>query len=99
MAKPNTRLETITPKFVEYMPKVKEHGILYVSYKYSLAIQLCACGCGHEVVTPISRQEWSLIEMQFLDKGPEISLHPSIGNFQFPCKSHYYITKNKVRWL
>ena len=25
------------------------------------------------------------------------SLNPSIGNWNFPCKSHYFITKNKIR--
>ena len=28
--------------------------------------------------------------------GETVSLSPSIGNFQFPCKSHYWIRENRV---
>jgi hypothetical protein len=27
-----------------------------------------------------------------------VSLDPSIGNWSFPCRSHYWIRNNKVRW-
>lgn len=27
-----------------------------------------------------------------------VSLAPSIGNWSFACKSHYWITGNEVRW-
>lgn len=30
--------------------------------------------------------------------GETITLYPSIGNWSFPCQSHYWITNNKVRW-
>jgi hypothetical protein len=25
-------------------------------------------------------------------------LHPSIGNWSFPCQSHYWIRNNRVEW-
>ena len=27
-----------------------------------------------------------------------VSLHPSIGNWSFPCRSHYWIRGNRVVW-
>lgn len=51
------------------------------------------CGCGNKVVTPLSPTEW---ELTF--DGKNVSLNPSIGNWNFECKSHYWITKNKVRF-
>lgn len=84
-------------QFVEYMPNDIMHGILYISMKYSVAIHLCACGCGEKVVTPFSSSDW-----QLKYDGESISLYPSIGNWDFPCQSHYWIKKNNVvhaeRW-
>ena len=41
----------------------------------------------------------SIYEAWILDKeGALLSLSPSIGNFSFPCKSHYFIKKNCVQW-
>jgi hypothetical protein len=37
---------------------------------------------------------WDLIEKDGL-----VSLHPSIGNYQIPCKTHYIIRDNEVIWL
>lgn len=28
-----------------------------------------------------------------------VTLRPSVGSFNLPCKSHYYITDDKVEWL
>jgi hypothetical protein len=30
--------------------------------------------------------------------GQSISLQPSIGNWSFPCQSHYWIHRNQIRW-
>lgn len=88
------RRQTLTVRYVEYMPQNLEEGILYISEKYSTAIHLCACGCGERVVTPLGADDWHI------DKSSDgITLRPSVGNFQFPCRSHYFITNNKVEWL
>lgn len=81
------------PTFVKYIPEDMEEGILYISMEYATASHLCACGCGEKVVTPISPKFW---QMYF--NGKEISLTPSIGNYEFPCQSHYFINHNKVEW-
>lgn len=79
-------------EFVENVPENFDEGILYISTKYASAIHKCCCGCGNEVVTPLSPVGWSLIF-----DGDTVSLEPSIGNWNFACRSHYWITRNKVR--
>jgi Family of unknown function (DUF6527) len=85
-------MKTIQHKFVEFIPDVIEEGILYVSIDYCTAIHKCICGCGNEVVTPLSPTDW---EVTF--DGKTISLSPSIGNWNFECKSHYWIIKSRIR--
>ena len=73
------------------MPDKLEDGILYISYEFETAIHLCACGCGEKTVTQIRNGEWSL---KMENNKP--TLTPSIGNFQIPCRSHYFITNGMV---
>lgn len=80
-------------KFVDKIPDLLDDKILYVSMEFETVIHRCACGCGNEVVTPLSPADWSLIF-----NGETISLEPSIGNWSLDCKSHYWITNNKVKW-
>jgi len=79
-------------RFVEFIPEILEDGVLYVSMEYCTAIHKCVCGCGNKVVTPISPTGWQL---KF--DGKSISLTPSIGNWNFDCQSHYWITKNEIQ--
>ncbi len=88
------KVDTFAPVFVEYAPAHLEPGLLYISMRYHTVLHLCACGCGEEVVTPLDPDEW-----QLSFDGETVSLYPSIGNYRFPCHSHYFITKNKVRWV
>ena len=87
------KIAKLTPRFVEFIPEVIEEGILYVSMEYATVIHKCCCGCGNEVVTPLSPTDWKLIF-----DGRAITLDPSIGNWGFPCQSHYWIRGNSVRW-
>ena len=84
---------TLTHKFVENIPKELEDGVVYVSISFETVIHRCCCGCGNEVVTPLSPTDWSITF-----DGETITLDPSIGNWSFECKSHYFIRKNKVVW-
>jgi hypothetical protein len=88
-----TRLTLLAPEFVEYVPPDLSDGVLYISIPYRTAVHRCACGCGNKVVTPISPADWQL----FYD-GDAVSLTPSIGNWGFPCRSHYWIDANEVQW-
>lgn len=84
-------MKTIQHKFVEFIPNSPEQGILYISIEYRTAVHLCVCGCGNKVVTPISPTDW---EIRF--NGKAVSLYPSIGNWSFECKTHYFITQNEI---
>ena len=78
-------------QFVGYIPETLEPGKLYISLEYATAIHKCCCGCGKEVVTPFSPQDWKMIF-----DGESVSLSPSIGNWKFPCRSHYFIREGCV---
>lgn len=78
-------------KFVEFIPEQLEDGVLYISLTYCTAIHKCVCGCNNEVVTPFSPTDW---KMTF--DGKTISLSPSIGNWNFDCKSHYWVRNNEI---
>lgn len=78
-------------RFVEFIPQNVEDGILYISIEYCTAIHKCVCGCGNEVVTPISPSDWKLTF-----NGKSVSLYPSIGNWNFDCQSHYWIKNNQI---
>lgn len=79
-------------EFVEFIPDDLKEGTIYVSIKFATAVHMCCCGCGKEVVTPLSPTDWKLIF-----DGKTISLDPSIGNWSFECQSHYWIRNNRVR--
>lgn len=90
------RLTSIRPVFCDLIPEEVEHGVLYISEKYEIAIHLCACGCGMKAVTPIRSSEWTLTKNE-----NSVSLSPSIGNFTWErpnYHAHYFITNNQVRW-
>jgi len=78
---------------VHYMPKELRPGVLYVSEAFSAAAHLCACGCGAKIRTPLGPTEWSITETK---SGP--TLYPSIGNWQQPCQSHYWIRRGEIQW-
>lgn len=87
------KLVTITPQFVELMPPEIQEGVIYISEKYATAIHKCCCGCGMKVVTALSPARWQLRR-----EGNLVALYPSIGNWDFPCRSHYWIRRNRVIW-
>jgi hypothetical protein len=84
----HTRLEH---RFIEQLPERLEAGVLYISMKYATAAHNCCCGCGEEVVTPFTPTDW---KMTF--NGETVSLSPSIGNWNFACRSHYFIQKGQI---
>lgn len=85
-------IETLNVEFVELIPATLTPQTLYVSMRYTTTVHLCACGCGNKVVAPLSPAEW-----QLSFDGDTISLTPSIGNWEFPCRSHYWITDSSIR--
>lgn len=88
-----TATKEVTPKFVEFIPKELEEGIIYVSGEYAATAHKCACGCGVKVVLPLHPTDWWL---KF--DGKYITMRPSVGNWGYPCRSHYQITANRIEW-
>src|SRR5882762_2427885 len=84
----------IAHEFVEFIPDELKERTLYVSVAYCTAVHRCCCGCGREVVTPLSPTSW-----QLMFDGKNVSLRPSIGSWSLPCQSHYFITNSKVVWV
>lgn len=82
-------------KFIEYIPSPEQQneGVVYISIKYNTAVHKCFCGCEQQVVTPLTPTDWKLTY-----DGETISIYPSIGNWSYDCRSHYWITKGKVIW-
>lgn len=80
-------------EFVRHIPEELEDGTLYISIDFATAAHKCFCGCGNEVVTPFSPTQWALIF-----EGVSVSLRPSVGNWSYDCKSHYWIHRNRVVW-
>lgn len=89
----HNHMNSLVPEFIEFLPMNLEDGKLYISMKYCTAVHLCACGCGERVVTPLQPNGWKL------SFDGLVTLRPSIGNFEYPCMSHYFITDNEIQWL
>lgn len=87
------RLDHLQHEFVDNIPDELEDGRIYVSIRYRTVMHRCCCGCGFEVVTPLAPTEWSVTF-----DGDSISLSPSVGNWSFPCQSHYWIRRGHVKW-
>lgn len=85
------RHKTLDHRFVDSFPDALVPGILYVSFEYGSAAHSCCCGCGEEVVTPLTPTDWNITY-----DGETITLHPSVGSWTLPCRSHYVIRRNKV---
>ena len=78
---------------VHRVPAELEEGILYVCLDCDVVVHKCACGCGEKVVLPLSPEHWKLTY------DGEVTLSPSIGNYQYECKSHYFIRNGNVVWV
>lgn len=84
---------SLSCEFVRAIPENLAEQTLYISMDYATAAHKCCCGCGKEVITPLSPTDWKLKY-----DGVSVSLTPSIGNWSFPCRSHYWIERSRVKW-
>lgn len=87
------KAKSLTPLFTESIPASPEPGNLHISMQYETAVHLCACGCGTKVVTPLGPHDWTLTF------DGTVSLHPSVGNGQQSCRSHYLVRNDRIDWL
>lgn len=83
----------IRHEIVKSFPDNLEGNVLYISLEYASMAHKCFCGCGEEVTTPLSPTDWKV-----LFDGVNVSVYPSIGNWNLKCKSHYWIKENKISW-
>ena len=88
-----TRQSSVEFEFVDYIPEQLEEGVVYIAPDFGAVMHLCCDGCGERVSTPLHPGQWTLTF-----DGETISLKPSIGNWELPCKSHYFIRHNRVVW-
>ena len=87
-------IEHVSHRFVTSVPDDVEPGVLYVSIEYDTTIHLCACGCRNQVVLPLHPTAWRVTY-----DGESVSMSPSVGNWSFPCRSHYWIERGRIRWV
>lgn len=87
------KIYEIKKEFVRRVPAELEEGVLYVCLDCDVVVHKCACGCGEKVVLPLSPEHWKL------SYDGEVTLSPSIGNYQYDCKSHYFIRDGKIVWV
>ncbi|WP_183560655.1 DUF6527 family protein [Mucilaginibacter sp. SP1R1] len=87
----------IIPVFVEWMPDFYEQDMVYISREHNCSKHLCLCGCGQMTIMPLDdgSKWWQLVE------GPDgrVSFIGSVGNYSFPCQSHYIITNNVANFV
>jgi hypothetical protein len=92
----------IEPVFMEFFPEVLEDNKVYISEENFVSAHNCLCGCKGKTILPLNHGEgifkhhgWNLIKHE----SGKVSFTPSVGNYQFPCKAHYIITKNKANFV
>ncbi len=88
-----SRRTSLSHRYVEFIPKELEDGVLYISNRFRTASHKCCCGCGHKVVTPLNSAKWRLV-----DHGTTVSLAPSVGLGTLPCRSHYWVRRSQIDW-
>ncbi|MFQ6600320.1 DUF6527 family protein [Flavobacterium sp. C3NV] len=86
-------MSTISLKLITHLPIKLDANVLYVSEEFEIAGHLCPCGCESKIITPLGINEWSL---SVIEEKP--TLKPSIGNWQLPCQSHYWIRRGEILW-
>ena len=87
------KIYEIKKEFVRRVPAELQEGVLYVCLDCDVVVHKCACGCGEKVVLPLSPEHWKL------SYDGEVTLSPSIGNYQYDCKSHYFIRDGRIVWV
>jgi hypothetical protein len=87
------KVKQLRPEYVTHVPEKLDAGVLYISEEFETAGHLCCCGCGEEVFTPLNKAQWQLIKNV---RTGSVSLEPSVGNWKYACRSHYWIRNNQV---
>jgi hypothetical protein len=86
------KVQILKPEYVKQLPEELEEGVLYICEEFDLTAHKCCCGCGEDVYNKLSPAKWRLMKMP----DGSVSLDPSVGNWKYSCRSHYWIYKNRV---
>lgn len=103
--KPFPRIDEIKPVLVMELPKSvndMKHGILYLKHNEDdtyESFHLCPCGCGEPVYLQYGGKGWNITLSINGRELKSVTISPSVGCFDFPCKSHYFIHENKIIWV
>ena len=82
----------LEPLYLEQFPEQLQEGILYISEEFCLTGHKCCCGCGEDVYLKLGPAKWQLTK----EPDGTVSLCPSVGNWKYACRSHYWISGNDV---
>ena len=77
---------------VDRTPRDLESDAIYVNDEFELATLLCACGCGHKVTLLVPDGHTVINDEGFA------TVRPSIGVWDAPCRSHYFVSRGVVEW-
>jgi hypothetical protein len=73
-------------------PANLEPDAVYVNEDFELASLLCPCGCAHKIT--LLYPDGHTVD----NDGGYATVSPSIGVWDAPCRSHFYITRGHVDW-
>jgi len=86
------KIEVLTPKYVANLPEQLAEGVFYICEDFAATAHKCCCGCSEEVYNKLGPAKWQLTK----EPDGTVSLHPSVGNWKYACRSHYWIENNRV---
>lgn len=86
------KVEIIKPQYVTQLPDQINEGLLYICEEFDLTAHKCCCGCGEDVYNKLGPAKWRLVKAS----DGRVSLDPSIGNWKYACRSHYWIIENHI---
>lgn len=86
------KIKRLEPRFLAHFPEHLEEGVLCISEEFSLTAHKCCCGCGEDVILKLGPAKWRLTK----ESDGTVSLDPSVGNWNYACRSHYWIEHNEV---
>ena len=86
------KISSISPEYLPQLPERLQEGVLYICEEFGLTAHKCCCGCGEDVYLKLGPAKWELTK----ESDGSVSIDPSVGNWKYVCRSHYWITNNRV---
>ena len=77
---------------VEKTPTLLQSEVVYINEEFEIATLLCPCGCNHKIV--LLCPDGHLV----INDGGFATVKPSIGVWDAPCRSHFFLNSGTVDW-